>query len=91
MDAEILKMPYRGANESISMFVFLPVSRAPTAIDEMLNKITPEILDDVFSGVILHYVRTHLNFPKFSFDKSPALETVCKKIQQFRNSFIEKF
>lgn len=73
LETNVLRMPYKGENESISMFIFLPKS-TPTAIDELLSKLTPDILDDVFNYD--HYGRIIVSFPKFSIDKISKLEKV---------------
>lgn len=74
LDTQILEMSYKGENGSISMFVFLPPS-TPTAIDELIEKLTPEILDKALSN--LYYERVRISFPKFSFEKTHKLLRVC--------------
>lgn len=66
-------MPYKGEDGSISMFIFLPVFTV-SAIDEFLEKITPEILDDVFSGGLQREV--DIEFPKISFERKFELVPV---------------
>lgn len=68
-------MPYKGENGSISMFVFLPRSSS-TAIDELLDRLSPETLDIIFSG-IGRPKKIVLSFPKISFEKRSNLITVC--------------
>lgn len=72
-----LEMPYQGEDGSISMFIFLPVF-TPTAIDEMLGEMTPEILDEVFEGGFTREV--DVEFPKVSFERTFELVPVCKSI-----------
>lgn len=45
LDVSFLEMPYEGENGTISMFIFLPVFMP---IDDILAKLTPEMLDEVF-------------------------------------------
>lgn len=67
-------MPYKGEDGSISMYVFLPVFTV-SAIDEFLENLTPEILDDVFSGGLQREV--DVEFPKISFERKFELVPVC--------------
>lgn len=74
LKTQILEMPYEGENGTISMFVFLPPSTL-TAIDELLEKLTPEILDDALR---VHYrMKVEISIPKFSFEKTHKLIPVC--------------
>lgn len=70
-------MPYVG-DGSISMFIFLPVF-TPTAIDELLNGLTPEVLDDALKGGLLREV--DVEFPKISFERTfelvPVSNVLC--------------
>lgn len=68
-----LEMPYKGEDGSISMFIFLPIF-TPTAIDELLAEITPEILDEAFSGGLQREV--DVEFPKISFERTFELVPV---------------
>lgn len=43
LDTQFVEIPYSGENNSVSMYVFLP-----NAIDEFLEKVTSEMLDQVF-------------------------------------------
>lgn len=78
---EVLKMPYQSENEEISMFIFLPQFNTMT-VDKLLDNLTPEILDDVFSGrqsrEYHKYVTLpiEVHFPKFSLEKQYGLH-VC--------------
>ncbi|XP_031638863.1 serine protease inhibitor 88Ea-like isoform X2 [Contarinia nasturtii] len=73
LNTQVLKMPYEDENESLSMFIFLP-DASSTAIDVLLDKLSPEILDNVFSGHRSVYRPTYINeeifvsLPKFSFE-----------------------
>lgn len=68
-----LEMPYKGEDGAVSMFIFLPVFTV-TAIDELLENITPEILDEVFSGGLQREVE--VEFPKISFERKFELVPV---------------
>lgn len=67
-------MPYKGEDESISMYVFLPIF-TPTSIDELLEALTPEILDEAFMGGLQREVE--VEFPKISFERTFELVPVC--------------
>lgn len=62
-----LELPYLGEDSGISMFIFLPVF-TPTAIDEMLKGITPELLDEALEGGVQREVDVEL--PRISFEKT---------------------
>lgn len=68
-----LEMPYQGEDGSISMFIFLPIF-TPTAIDELLAELTPEILDEAFSGGLQREV--DVEFPKITFERTFELVPV---------------
>lgn len=70
-------MPYKGENGSISMLVFLP-SSSSTTIEELLDRLSPETLDDVFSDIGRYgSEKIVLSLPKISFEKRSNLITVC--------------
>lgn len=75
LETEFLRIPYKGENERFSMYILMP-AKTPTAIDELLGKLTAPILDDVFNG---SYSETTIgvSLPKFSIDKESDLESVC--------------
>lgn len=75
LKTQILEMPYKGENGTISMFVFLP-SSTPTAIDELLETLTPEILDDALNAEY-NVKKVQVSIPKFSFEKTHELIPVC--------------
>lgn len=71
MNAEILRMPY--ADERFSMYIFLP-AKSPTSIDELLKKLTADILDDILNGINMEYgLSIGITFPKFSIDQKSNL------------------
>lgn len=78
LKTRLLKMPSKGENERISMFVFLPWP--DTSIDELLEKLTVNILDDALNGVYLSAKNEiSVSFPKFSFEYKPELVSVSQK------------
>lgn len=77
-----LEMPYKGEDGSVSMYIFLPVFTV-SAIDELLENITPEILDDVFSGGLQREV--DVKFPKISFERKFELVPVCSNPMKISN------
>lgn len=69
-------MPYKGDDQTISMYVLLPEN-----IEDLLEKLTPEILDDIFNGVYFGVGDVVLIFPtKLSFEKEADLIPVCLKV-----------
>lgn len=70
-----LEMPYQGEHGSMSMFVLLPVF-TPTAINELLETITPEILDEVLNNQSIEEVT--VEFPKISFERKFKLVPVSE-------------
>lgn len=65
--------------ECIQCSSFLPDS-TPTGIDQLLNKLTANILDYVFSGQYFYDTeKVYFEFPKFSFEKLSNFGQVCNK------------
>lgn len=62
-----LELPYKGEYGSISMIVLLPVF-TPNAIDLLLKKFTPEILNKVLNEKTSEEVE--IEFPKISFERT---------------------
>lgn len=70
-------MPYAGENDRFSMYIFLP-AKSPTSIDELLKKLTADILDDILNGINMTFgLSIGVTFPKFSFEKKSELIPVC--------------
>lgn len=79
------------------MYIFLPVNASDSPfrnlilkfkeeapeidIDQFLEKLTPEILDEVFDNGFQHESRIHVEFPKISFQHSLSLNSVIIIIQ----------
>lgn len=80
-------MPYKGEDGSVSMYIFLPVFTV-SAIDELLEKITPEILDDVFSGGLQREV--DVEFPKISFERKFELVPVSVNDLKFQKKLFDQ-
>lgn len=79
-------MPYEDTNESLSMFIFLP-DASSTAIDVLLDQLSPEILDNVFNGhssvyrpspyEMTYNENIFVRIPKFAFESGIDLSAVC--------------
>lgn len=84
LETQFLRMPYKGENERFSMYVLMP-AKTPTAVDELLEKLTAPILNDVFNGV--HWeLKLPVSLPKFSIDKESDMESVCYNSQSIVES-----
>ena len=73
-----LRMPYQTEDESIAMFVFLPNENSPTAVDDLLNKLSFETLCEVLDGQQQETV--NVKFPKMSLDgeyQLPKVSELC--------------
>ncbi|XP_031634251.1 serine protease inhibitor 88Ea-like [Contarinia nasturtii] len=93
LDVKFLKMPYKGENGSISMYIFLPLDNS-TSIDELLGKFTDEILDYAFSGAETRVENVKIYFPKFTLEKTSDLESAMKRMGSqnlFKNSNFSDF
>lgn len=80
LNTQVLKMPYKDENESMAMFISLP-DHSPSAMDVLLDKLSPEILDDVFNRRPSSYGFFHeddvlVSLPKFSLENSCELSPV---------------
>lgn len=70
-------MPYAGENNSISdnsLYIFLP-----NDIDKFLEKITPEMLDQVFVDEKSHpigHTKVYIELPKFKLERKIDLKPV---------------
>lgn len=75
-------MPYKGDNQTVAMYVLLPEDNS--TVFDLLEKLTAEILDDIFNGVYFGVENVCvLRFPKFSLDKvefEADLIPVCLKM-----------
>lgn len=76
LNSVTLELPYLGEQSGISMFIFLPVF-TPTAIDEMLKGLTPELLDEALEGGAQREVDVEL--PRISFEKSYEFLPVSRR------------
>lgn len=77
LNIKILKYPYKGDGLT-AMYILLPVNTS-TAIDNLMDNLTPEILDDVLSDNdrIYSSKRVFIELPKFSLEKESNLVLVC--------------
>lgn len=44
-------MPYKTEDDSVSMFVYLPLENTPTAVDDLLSKISSKTIKQALRGV----------------------------------------
>lgn len=73
-------MPYKGDNQTVAMYVLLPEHNS--TVFELLEKLTPKILDDIFNGVYFGIENVCVRFTTFSLDKvefEANLIPVCLK------------
>lgn len=85
LKTSFLEMPYAGEDGSISMFVFLPVFTV-NAIDELLENITPEMLDEALSGG-QPQDEVDVELPKISFERKFKLAPVRSNMVNW-NTFL---
>lgn len=73
-----MKIPYAGDGLT-AMYILLPVNNTPTAIDDLLDNLTPEILNNVLADddIYSKFRRVSVRVPKFSFEKDFDLASVC--------------
>lgn len=60
--------------DGISMVVLLPTF-VPNAVDDLVKRLTPELLQEALEDGISREVELH--FPKISFEKTYELVPVC--------------
>lgn len=64
-------MPYLG-NE-FAMYIYLPLEPSPTAVDDLLSKLTIETLEGLSAGKSSY---VDVKFPKISLESDFMLESV---------------
>lgn len=74
LDASFIQMPYTGEDGATVMYVLLPKQNSPTAVDDMLDQLTPEVLDDVLTGGWKQEVE--VEFPKLKLESEFTLGEV---------------
>lgn len=67
-------MPYEGEDQAITMFIYLPLENTPTAVDDLLEKMSPETIQEASKGKIPQDVDVQL--PKMSLEGSYELNNV---------------
>jgi len=73
-----LEIPYLGEDgDGISMVVLLPTF-VPNAVDELIKRLTPELLQEALNDGISREVE--LQFPKISFEKTYEFVPVLAKL-----------
>lgn len=75
LKTQVVQMPLKGDNQTISMYVLLPESG--TTVEDLLKKITPGFLDDIFKSVNLKPEKIFLRYPLIPFEKEVDLIPVC--------------
>lgn len=76
LETEVVQHPFKGDNQTISMYVLLP-DNGTSSVEDLLEKITPEILDDIFKGVNLMPEKMFFHYPEIPFEKEVDLIPVC--------------
>lgn len=76
LKTKVVQLPFKGDNQTISMYVLLP-ENGTTAFEDLLKEITPEFLDDIFKGVNLGPESTFLQYPENPFGNEVDLIPVC--------------
>lgn len=77
-NADFLEMPYETDDNSLSMFVFLPCENTPTAVDDLLCKISTKTISEASRGN--QPQKVHLQFPKMSLDGEYKLPEVSELV-----------
>lgn len=70
-------MPYKTDDNSVSMFVYLPLENTPTAVDDLLSKISSRTIEQALSEARLRTV--DVKFPKINLNG----EYEFKKVSRF--------
>ena len=75
LNADYLEMPYKMEDESLSMYVLLPHENTPTAVDDLLNKLSSETISRVLSSRGGR-PNIHVKFPKMELASEYGLLSV---------------
>lgn len=67
-------MPYVGEDQAITMTVYLPLENTPTAVDDLLTKMTTKTIRQALKGNIPQKV--HVEFPKMALEGDYELSDV---------------
>lgn len=78
-------MPYDGEDQSINMYVYLPLENSPTAVDDLMEKMTIKTIRRALEGMTPQQV--DVQFPKISLEGDYELNNVSEK--QFFSFFLE--
>lgn len=94
MEADYLVMNYEHSSEvtrQMSMIVFLPRSKSPTAVDDMLNGFTDETLFNILIDIEKTNPSTvDVEFPKMSEGATYSLDGVSiSEYFRFKNILIK--
>lgn len=73
-NVEYLEMPYQGEDNSISMYVFLPLNTHATAVDDFIINLSAETIQKAMTG--RKQVEVDVEIPKMSLERSYGLNGV---------------
>lgn len=74
--ARFLEIPYESQDRSISMFIFLPISNSPCAVNELIKKFTVSTIHDAFMTANERMVDIDVQLPKMSLKGEYNLNNV---------------
>lgn len=81
LNVAYLEMPYSVEDSAISMIVYLPIEKTPTALDDVLSKFTVETIHEALTAGSIQEV--DVEFPKISLDGSYVLAKVSEMFNNF--------
>lgn len=73
-NAAYLEMPYDGEDQSITMYVYLPLENTPTAVDDLVEKMTTKTIRRALKGTMPQQI--DVQFPKISLEGNYELNEV---------------
>lgn len=74
-NAAVLKVPYEGENDAISMYVYLPFEKSSSAVDDLMDKLSAETIKDALT-MEMDTQRVDFHFPKMSLNGEYLLKDV---------------
>ena len=67
VNADYVELPYKtDDNSSLSMFIYLPREKSPTAVDDLLSKMSSETISQALRGQ--NRTAVYLTLPKMNLD-----------------------
>lgn len=76
-NAAYLELPYDGEDQSVTMYVFLPLENTPTAVDELVEKMTTETIRHALRRTTPQ--KLDVQFPKISLEGNYELNNVSNE------------